>query len=227
VKVWPTLIAVGGAAFVVLIVIGIVVSVRRERRRREALRLWAARYGWTYLERPATDWGDRLPGRNRRGVSLVLSGVVDEYPVSVADYEYTETSTSTTRNADGSSSSSTSSRTHHFIVIVVRLPRPAPALAVQPRGGLSKLGRTVFGDRASALGYEPFDRAFKVVTKDPGAARHLIGPVLAGEHVAGRVPAWSVRGVELLTYERGRLGDPARIPALAAPAVRVARLLGR
>ncbi len=57
---------------------------------------WAARYGWAYVERPATDWPARLPGHNRRGVSLVVSGVVDRYPVSVADYSYTQTSTSTT-----------------------------------------------------------------------------------------------------------------------------------
>ncbi|OLB65509.1 MAG: hypothetical protein AUI10_06415 [Actinobacteria bacterium 13_2_20CM_2_72_6] len=93
---WLALIAVGGAALVALIVVASVVSVRRERRRREGLRGWAARYGWTYVERPKTDWADRLPGRNRRGLSLVLSGVLDGYPVSVADYEYTETSTSTT-----------------------------------------------------------------------------------------------------------------------------------
>jgi hypothetical protein len=227
VNVWPTVIVLAGAALVVLIVVGIVVSVRRERRRREGLRLWAAQFGWTYLERPSTDWGDRLPGRNRRGVSLMLSGVVEGYPVSVADYQYTETSTSTTQNASGTSSTSTSSRTYHFIVVVVRLARPGPTVAVQPRGGLSKFGRAVFGDRASALGYEPFDQRFKVVTKDPAAGRHLIGPLLANEHVAGRVPAWSLRGAELLTFERGRLGDPARIPALAAPAVRVAGLLGR
>jgi hypothetical protein len=30
-----------------------------------------------------------------------------------------------------------------------------------------------------------------------------------------------------MTYERGRLTDPARIPALVAPLLRVASLLGR
>jgi len=221
----PVLIVAAIAAFVALVVVAAVVSVRRDRRRRKALRQWAARYGWAYVERPATDWPARLPGHNRRGVSLVVSGVVDRYPVSVADYSYTQTSTSTTGSSSSSMSSTTT--TYHFVVVVVRLARPGPTVAVQPRHGLSKLGRAIFGDSATALGYEPFDRAFRVVSKEPAAARQLIGPVLAGEHVAGRVPQWSLRGAELLTYRQGRLGDPAGIPDLARPLVRVATLLGR
>jgi hypothetical protein len=225
--VWPVLIAVAVALVIVLIVVAAVVSARRERQRREALRRWAAQHGWTYVERPKTDWVPRLPGHGRRGVSLMLSGVVEGYPVSVAEYSYTQTSTSTTRNADGTSSSSTSSTTHHFVVVVVRLVRPGPSIEVVPRHGLSKLGRAIFGDRATALGYEPFDRAFRIAAKDPAAARQLVGPVLAAEHIAGRVPPWSLHGAELLTCKSGRLDDPARIPSLAAPLIRVATFLGR
>jgi hypothetical protein len=145
-----------------------------------------------------------MPGRGRRGVSLILSGLVHGYTVSVAEYSYTQTSTSTTR-----------------------LPPPGPPVEVAARHGLSKLGRALFGDRPTALGYEPFDRVFRIAAKDPAAARQLVGPVLAGEHIAGRVPPWSLRGVELLTYQSGHLTDPARVPDLAAPLVRVATLLGR
>ncbi len=224
---WPVLIVAAVALLLALIVVAAVVTARRERQRREALRQWAVQHGWTYTERPAADWVSRLPGRNRRGVSLMLSGVVARYPVSVAEYSYTQTSTSTTRNADGTSSTSTSSTTYHFVVVVVRLPWPGPSIEVQPRHGLSKLGRAIFGDRATAIGYEPFDRAFRIAAKDPAAARRLVGPVLAGEHIAGRVPAWSLHGAELLTYRSGRLDDPAGIPDVAAPLIRVATLLGR
>jgi hypothetical protein len=223
---WPALIVVGVVMLVGLIVVAAVVSARRERRRREALRQWAAWYGWTYAERPAVEWWSRLPGRDRRGVSLMLSGVVDGYPVSVGEYSYTETRTSTTYAAGGTSTS-TSSTTHRFVVVVVRLPRPGPSVEVQPRHGLSKLGRAIFGDGATALGYQLFDRAFRIVTKDAAAARYVVGPSLAAEHVAGRVPSWSLRGAELLTSDRGRLDDPARIPALVAPLIRVADRLGR
>jgi hypothetical protein len=204
-----------------------VAAVRRERERREALRGWAARHGWAYAERPATDWAPRLPGRNPRGVSLMLSGVLDGHPVAVAEYSYTETSTSTRHNADGTSTTSTNSTTHHFVVTAVRLASPGPTVAVQPRHALSKLGRTLFGDRPTALGYEPFDKAFRIVAEDPDAARRVVGPVLAGEHLAGRVPTWSLHGTELLTYRSGRITDPDQVAGLAAPLVRVAALLGR
>ena len=225
---WPVLIVIAVAVVIVLIVIAGVVSARRERERREALRQWAARHGWTYEERPAAaDWTSRVPGRNRRGVSLMLSGVVEGYLVGVAEYSYTTTSTSTTRNADGSSSTSTSSTTYHYVVVVVRLPRPGPSIEVQPRHALSKLGRALFGDRPTALGHEPFDRAFRVSAKDPSAVRQLLGPALVDEHVAGRLPAWSLDGADLLTYQNGRLDGSERVAERAAPLVRVATLLGR
>jgi hypothetical protein len=225
---WPVLIVIAVAIVVVLIVIAAVVSARRERERREALRQWAARHRWTYEERPAAPgWTSRLPGRDRRGVSLMLTGVVGGYPVGVAEYSYTDTSTSTTRSADGSSSTSTSSTTYHYVVVVVRLPRAGPSVEVQPRHALSKLGRAVFGDRATALGHEPFDRAFRVGAKDPRAVRQLIGPALVEEHVAGRVPAWSLDGADLLTYRNGRLDGSEGVADRAAPLVWVATLLGR
>ena len=219
---WAALIGVGCAALGVLIVVGIVVSVRKDRRRRAALRHWAAQHRWTYTEKPSVDWARRLPGTRSRGVTLMLSGVMDGYPVSVADYYYQTESTSGV-----GSDSSTTTTTHYLVVVAVRLGRPAPTVGVAPRHGLSRLGRAIFGEGKAAIGYEPFDREFKVTAKDPAAARQLIGPALAGEHLAGRVPAWSLKGADLLTFHQGRLTDPARIPELVGPLVRVASLLGR
>ena len=224
--IWPVLIGVGCAALVVLIVVGIVVSVRRERRRRAALQHWAWQHGWTYTDKPRVEWARRLPGTRSRGVTLMLSGVVDGYPVSVADYYYQTESTSTTSSAGGTTSTSTSTSTHYLTVVVVRLGRPGPTVAVAPRHGLSKLGRAVFGEGKTALGYQEFDKAFKVSTKDPVAGRQLIGPRLAAEHLAGRVPAWSLHGADLMSWRPGRLKDPAQVVELARPVVQVARLLG-
>ena len=216
------LIGVGCAALVALIVVGIVVSVRKDRRRRAALRQWAGRHGWTYTEKPSVDWARRLPGTRSRGLTLMLSGVVDGYPVGVADYYYRTESTSGV-----GSNSSTTTTTHYLVVVAVRLGRPAPTVGVAPRHGLSRLGRAIFGEGKAAIGYEPFDREFKVSARDPAAARQLIGPALAAEHLAGRVPAWSLKGADLLTFHPGRLIDPSRIPDLVGPLVRVATLLGR
>jgi hypothetical protein len=211
----PVFVALGVAALAALVV----TSVRAERRRRERIRQWAARNGWTVTERPAVDWGTRLPGGNRRGVSLLVSGVVSGWPVGVAEYSYQTTSS----DSDGSSSTTT----HRYTVTVVRLAVSYPPLAVVSRGALSRLGRAVFGDKAAATGHDAFDRQFRVQARDPALARTLLGPALIAEHLAGRVPAWSLAGRDLLTWRSGWIKEPDQIATLAAPLVRVAELLGR
>ena len=74
---------------IVLVIVAAVVSARRERERQEALRHWAARHGWQVVDRPQVDWGRRMPGRNKRGVSLALFGTLGGRPVAVADSSYT------------------------------------------------------------------------------------------------------------------------------------------
>jgi hypothetical protein len=214
------LLVLAGIGLVVLLVVLVVVSVRRERERRDRIRRWAMRYGWNVAARPAVDWATRLPGRERRGVSLLVSGMVHGWPVGVADYSYTTESMADSRG-------SRSTTTHYLIVTAIRLAAPYPPLAVQPRGGLSRLGRAMFGDNAAATGHDTFDRQFRVQTKDPALARTLLGPALITEHLAGRVPEWSLAGHDLLTWQSGHLNDPRQIPTLAASLVRVADLLGR
>jgi hypothetical protein len=208
---------------ILLVVVAAVVSARRERARREALRVWAKRHGWQVVERPQVEWGRRMPGRNRRGVSLALFGTVGGHPVSIADYSYTTSSTST----DASGNSSTTTTTHRYVAVVVRLRMPRPTVAVHRRGGGSKLWRSLFGDKATAIGFEEFDREYRVNASDPTLVRAVIGGQLVAEHVAGRLPDWSVEGNELLTILPGRIGPPEQIPAQVGPLLRVADLLER
>jgi hypothetical protein len=56
VNVWPAIGAFLCVVFIGLIAFGIVVSVRQERQRREALGRWAGQNGWILQFRPATDW---------------------------------------------------------------------------------------------------------------------------------------------------------------------------
>jgi hypothetical protein len=154
-------------------------------------------------------------------VRLALVGPYEGHQASVAEYQYTTTSTT-----GSGTSASTSSTTYRYLV-VVHLEAPGATIAVQRRGGLSKLGRSIFGDRPTALGDERFDSQWRVNAPDPARVRRYIGPALAQEHIAGRVPHWSLQGTEPITYDRGRLDDLARIPALVDPLIRVARLLGR
>jgi hypothetical protein len=111
----------------------------------------------------------------------------------------------------------------------VRLDEPHPPLAVRPRGALarSRLGRAVFGGNATATGHDAFDRKFRIQIEDPALTRTVFGPELIAEHLAGRAPAWSLAGQDLLTWQAGRIKVPDQIVALAARLVRVAELLGR
>jgi hypothetical protein len=215
----PGLLVPVGVGVVVLLVVAIVVSARRERERQERIRRWAARYGWHVAVSPVVDWANRLPGGNRRGVSLLLSGRLHDRQVGVAEYSYTTES----RNSRGS----TSTTTHHFIVVVVRLAAAYPPLAVESRGAFSRLGRAMFGDKATATGHDMFDRRFRVQARDPAYAHTMVGPALITEHLAGRVPEWSLAGCDLLTCQSGMLDDPRQVPVVAAPLMRVADLLGR
>jgi hypothetical protein len=203
----------------VIAVIG-VVAFRAERARRDRIRQWATQNGWSVTYRPKVDWWAQLPGHNRRGFTMLVAGTVAGSSVAVADYSYTEESM-----AD--SSGHRSSWTHHYIVTAVRLDKSYPPITVQSRGALSSLGRSLFGDNAAATGNEPFDKQFRVRTKQPALSHTLLGPALMAEHLAGRVPAWSISGSDLLTWQSGTIKDPAQIPHLAGALVRVAQLLGR
>jgi hypothetical protein len=138
---------------------------------------------------------------------------------TIAEYSYT----TTTGNAGGT----TTTETHRFVLLLVELGREHPTVAVHRRTGLSKLGRTLFGDKPTAIGYEPFDRTYRVTAGDPGAVQSVLAPALINEHVTGGLPPWSLEGRELLTYRVGRIGDPATIPDELAPLIRVADLIER
>ncbi|MCW6010565.1 hypothetical protein K1W54_39355 [Micromonospora sp. CPCC 205371] len=223
----PIVIGLGLALLITFVVVATVLGIRHERRRRSALQDWARRNGWRYVESPRVEWMSRLPGTSQRRVTLALTGVLNGREVTVADYSYTRTSTSTTAGGDSGSRTSTSSTTHHLVVVVVSLPEPGPTLAVERRGGLSKLGRAIFGDKPTALGDEQFDSKFRLTGPDPDTIRRYVGPALAAEHIAGRVPPWSLYGTQLLTYYESRLDDAEQILAFAEPLVRVTYLFGR
>ena len=208
-------IAVAVVGVIALIVLLAVFVARRERERQARISHWAVSRGWTVTPRPGTiEWTSRLPGGNRRGVSLALSGNVYGWPVCVAEYSYT------TSSGDGTT-------THRYIVSALRLTVSYPPVEVQPRGGISRLGQAIFGDNGAATGHEEFDRHFRVCTKDPATSRALVGPALITEHLAGRIPAWSLAGQDLLAWQQGKIDDPSRIEALAAGLIHVATLIGR
>lgn len=219
----PAVLGVGCVAVVALAILALVLNARRERRRRDRLIQWCRHHGWTITANPAVDWGVRLPGGNRRGVTVAFTATIGGRVVSVAEYSYSETHFSSTPDGTGGTSSTTTTQTHRFVATVVRLNRPYPAVAVQPRGALSKLGRTAFGGNDTAGGDPRFDRTFRVTATDPDLVRQLITPALVAEHLAGTVPSWTLYGHDLLAYQPGHIQKPQHIPGYVTPLLRVAQ----
>jgi len=219
-------LVLGGFALMALfIVMGVVRAARhreRERARLAGIRRWAARFHWVVETSTTAQWQARLPSERGQGhgVTLMVSGVVNGRPVTVAEYFYV-----TESMADSGGSRSTT--THHLVVTATQLATDYSPIAVQPRRALSRLGRAMFGADATATGHEDFDRQFRVHTKNPTLVRTLLGRALISEHLAGRIPPWDLAGRDLLIWQRGRIDDPRQVPGLVMPLLRVADLLGR
>jgi hypothetical protein len=206
-----------------LIVVAIVLQKRREERWRFFLRGWAKQRGWQVTFDPQVDWPERLPGRHKRGVTMVLSGVLNGRRVAVGDYHHTTTTTSPGPNG----TTSTTTHTHRHIVTVVWLNRPTPSVAIHHRGPVSRLGRRMFGDPATATGHAEFDRRFRIESRTPDEARRLFGPALIAEHLADRLPLWNLHNGNLLAHQNGRIKEPDAAVTMITPLIRVADLLGR
>ncbi|WP_147404330.1 hypothetical protein [Nocardia panacis] len=197
-------------------------SVRAERQRRRTLARWAAAHRWSFARAGRAGWTNRLPGRNRQGLGVTLSGRMDGRTVTIADYQYQTTSTRT--GSDGNTHRR--KHNHRYIVVMIQLDRAHPPVAITTRGLLSQLGRSLFGDRPTATGNPYFDRDFRVLSPNPTHAKELVGPPLMAAHLGDAVPTWSIVGTELVTYSPGYLRDPSRIPAYACGPLRIAALLG-
>jgi hypothetical protein len=195
-------------------------AVERQNARLATLSSWAAAYGWQFYHRPQVSWSGRLPQGDRRAVLMAMVGMIGGRPVTVAEYTYVEehmhhmTGIHDVHGGPGHRSETS----YHLVVAIVYLRQPGPSMTVFRRGGLSRLGRGLFGDGATAIGNEPFDRDYRLRAHDAAQARAVMTPELVHAQVAGHVPAyWSLAGNELLAYRHGRVADPNTIPAEVAP----------
>ena len=206
-------------------------SSQNEKKRVKSVEHWAIRNGWDLSRDTSLPFQDDLPGlrfRNR-WVPLLLSSTVNGRPVAVADYTYMKTDTS------GSETSSEVRDT--TMVTAVRLPRSYPHVSVRLRRGgafseaidkvfepvgkvfkalnpMTYVEEKVYGPDPVRLqlGHPQFDEKFEVHSSDPEFARRLIGPMLVAEHVADRVPTWTVVGEDLFTWRGDGITDPEKIP---------------
>jgi hypothetical protein len=210
------------AGAILLLVLLAAAGRRRVHRRWAQLHKWAAANGWTLVAKPVVDWGSRLPGGDKHGVSLALHGELAGRPCSVGEYSFSETTTISAPDGHGGSTVGTTTTTHEYVVVVLHLDRASAYLGVQTLGVLSRWGHTLFGT-GSSMGHEQFDEQFRVVG-DPAAAAYPLSPELVAAHVEGTVPPWTLYGADLMTWYPGRV-DPAGIPELVGPVQQVAAML--
>ncbi|MGW4533788.1 hypothetical protein ACWEOI_22855 [Nocardia sp. NPDC004340] len=198
-----------GGPLLLMLIYGIKQS-NADRARKERLWRWAVANGWQFQEHAVAPWTDRLPGRNRRGLGVMVTGVIGGHWVTIAEYTFTATDS-----------------TEHYVVVRIMLDRPHPSVAVQRRGLASQFGRALFGDKPTATGNVLFDSRYTITASDRSQVKAMVGQPLIDAHIHGWLPSWSLVGNELLTYmTAGKLQDPNQILACASPLLRVADLLG-
>jgi hypothetical protein len=190
-----------------------VTALASRRRRWAQLQQWARANGWTLVAKPVVDWGARLPGGNKHGVTLALQGAVGGRRTSIGEYSFDESVTT---------SGGHTTTTHEYVVLVLHLDRPSGYLGVLPCEVVERWGRSLLG-LGAPIGDDAFDEHHRVVG-EPEKAAYRLPPELIAAHVAGTVPPWTLYGTELVTWCPGRI-DLAHLSEQVRPLHLVARLL--
>jgi hypothetical protein len=179
----------------ILMIISVTAAVHTKKQR-SALEDWAATRGWTCSQGGGGAWLEYLPrGDAGRGVWHQLRGTRDGHRVTVADYYYSTART----DSDPQGGSRTTATSHGLTVVVVVLAAPYPPVELWARV-LGKFGAAVakaMGPPAKDLtGVEEFDRRYRVHAQSGTTA--LVTPQVVRATLNGGLPAWQVRGDQLI-----------------------------
>ncbi|WP_148613092.1 hypothetical protein [Nocardioides rubriscoriae] len=195
-------------AFIALVVVAIVASVRARQRRMDTLASYAAQREWRY--RPdGTGLEDRFPGDpfgrgHARSATNVVEGTYEGRAFLAFDYHYT------TGSGDDSTRHGCSVVTMHL----GGLRQPVPMLQVAPTRGLAKFFHGLLGHDL-AIGDPVFDDLFLVRTDSPELARDVLHPDLRAMLAAYQDRAWRLQGDSLLMFRSGQ-HSPGEIDAVLA-----------
>ncbi|WP_158588130.1 hypothetical protein [Actinomadura logoneensis] len=211
---WATAVAVtiiavaGGAAYA---------RSQGEKARLRGLREWADVHGWTVTDGDiAPSWRDRVPFEDFR-LDLLLRGELDGRPAAVGSGSCTVrkppgpaagTSGPATRaggaSAEGTSATATAAApgrgeaaTYRLTVLTVQGDPATPDMEVRERGLGAKLMESLAAD---ATDEDAFEARFEIV---PAEARGRLSDAAVQAHLDSEVPAWSVRGGEIMALLPG------------------------
>jgi len=192
------------AVFVFLLIIAAVYAWRQEQKRREALRQWCARHGWSMLGHSRNDWTPRYPGielfdkgRGRDGDNII-TGHFRGRAVTLLDYEYV-------------TGSGRSRHTHRFGVVLMETGFPVIPLRIRREHLFDKVGEFLGGGDIDFESAE-FSRTFHVSSSDRKWAYDVIH-ARTMEYLLEAVPLNIEFGFgEVAVYKEGR-STPAEYEA--------------
>ena len=195
---------IGGV--VTVIGLAIVLGVRQERKRTEALRQAAEGFGFEF--RPGGDsvvqsWLDKFhlfsQGRSRT-MSNVLRGKTRDLDVSVFDYKYTV-------------GGGKHSHTHHTTVICFRADDlNLPAFCLRPESFWHRVGETLFGGHDIDFDTHPaFSKGYLLKGTDEAAIRRVFGLDVLDHFEATPGVSAEADGDVLVYYRHAARVDPAKV----------------
>lgn len=199
----------------VLLVLGILVATAivggvwaMERKRREALVVWCTQHGWTYQrgdDALSARWsGNPFGTGQRRRAENVIRGAVGSRPAVAFDYSFQTSSTDSKGNR--------STRTHRYAVVAVGLPVPLPRLEVTPDNIFKRAASAIgLGAEDIHLESDEFNRRFRVTCSDRKFAFDVLHPRLMQMLLNAPAAAWRFEGVEVVSWEDGRLRPDAAL----------------
>lgn len=188
-----------GAVMLVLVpVLGIgflVLTFWLQHKRKQALQLWAARNGWTYVDRDDS-WtrlqrGQPFEQGHDRRASEVLQGRYESMPAVSFAYRW-------------STGSGKEETTHTAHVVAVGLPAYLPTLEVTPEGLGARLVK-MLGAQDMQFESEDFNRAYRVAAGDQRTAHAVLHPRLMERLLRADAvgSSWRIEGPWIASWTSG------------------------
>lgn len=157
--------------FIVLIVVGAIFGGISARKRKQAIRQWAASLGFSFSEGRNGAFDVLYPefacfqqGKNQYAFNIA-EGEFEGRQVCAFDYHYETTSTTTTTDSKGRTSTRTQTNHHYFSAVMVEPTLLLKALFIRPEGFFDKVSR-FFGKDDLNFESAAFSRRYHVTAPD-------------------------------------------------------------
>jgi hypothetical protein len=198
-------IATGIAGVVVVLGVVIGLVIRYEKKRTEALRVFAGSNGFTFEKKADSPWDVGLPeielfgrGHSKR-MTNVMAGEVDGSGVRVLDYRYT------------TGSGKNSSTWHQTVVAVATGGAVLPDFTLAREHFFHKIGQAFGYQDIDFDAFPEFSKKYLLRGSDEGAIRGVFDARVIDAYTGGLNCNVEVRGGWLFVFESGKRLKPELI----------------